>query len=246
VSTSRLSKEQRQQLTRILDYPFPNSPELLDRALTHRSSGADNYERLEFLGDSILNFVIAEAICDRFHDTGEGKLSRLRASLVRRSTLAEIGRELDLGRYLILGSGELKSGGHDRDSILEDVLEALIGAIYRDGGIAVARSFVLRIFARRLDEADPTATHKDPKTRLQEFLQKRGQSLPEYRIVAIEGAPHEQRFSVECVLNEGGRYAGEGASRRKAEQAAARRALCELESSSSAMTQGGGRPGNAG
>jgi len=226
---SRLNREERERLTRILAHDFKHQPELLDRALTHRSFSSDNYERLEFLGDSILNFIIAEDICDRFPDTDEGTLSRLRSSMVRCETLAELGRELDLGSYLLLGSGELKSGGYDRDSILEDVLEAIIGAIYRDAGMEQARAFVLRIFADRLKRLDLSVSLKDPKTRLQELLQKEGRDLPEYDIIDVSGPPHKQVFKVECDLAGADRiYCGTGQSRRKAEQDAASRALADL------------------
>jgi ribonuclease-3 len=232
VQKSRLNREQRERLTRILAHDFPHQPELLDRALTHRSYSSDNYERLEFLGDSVLNFIIAENICDRFPDTDEGTLSRLRSSLVRCETLAEIGRELDLGNYLVLGSGELKSGGYDRDSILEDVLEAIIGAIYRDSGIEQARSFVLRVFAERLKSLDLTVSLKDPKTRLQELLQKQGRELPVYNILEVDGPAHNQVFRIECLLADPEKnYQGRGSSRRKAEQDAATKALNELTAS---------------
>jgi len=229
VPKSRLSSEQRDRLTRVLAHGFEHQPELLERALTHRSYSSDNYERLEFLGDSILNFIIAEFICDRFPDTDEGTLSRLRSSLVRCETLAEIGRELDLGSYLILGSGELKSGGYDRDSILEDVLEAIIGAIYRDAGINSAKKFVLRVFSERLQSLNLSVSLKDPKTRLQELLQKRGRELPVYNILDVSGPPHHQTFKIECLLKDPGEiYNGKGSSRRKAEQDAASLALSEL------------------
>ena len=226
---SHFSNEQRDRLIRILTHGFENQPELLERALTHRSYNSDNYERLEFLGDSILNFIIAEAICDQFPDTDEGTLSRLRSSLVRCETLAEIGRELDLGSYLILGSGELKSGGYDRDSILEDVLEAIIGAIYRDAGIAAARKFILRVFSKRLQNLNLSVSLKDPKTRLQEFLQMHGRELPVYNILDVSGPPHHQTFKIECLLRDPDSvFSGKGSSRRKAEQDAASLALREL------------------
>jgi ribonuclease III len=230
VPKSRIvSSEQRDRLTRVLGHGFDHQPDLLERALTHRSFSSDNYERLEFLGDSILNFVIAESICDRFPDTDEGTLSRLRSSLVRCETLAEIGRELDLGSYLILGSGELKSGGYDRDSILEDVLEAIIGAIYRDAGIASAKEFILRIFSERLRGLNLSVSLKDPKTRLQELLQKHGRDLPVYNILDVSGPPHHQTFKIECHLqNPEEIFNGKGSSRRKAEQDAASLALREL------------------
>jgi ribonuclease-3 len=229
VPKSRLSSEQKNRLSRALAHEFDHKPDLLERALTHRSFSSENYERLEFLGDSILNFIIAEAICDRFPDADEGTLTRLRASLVRSETLAGIGRELELGRYLVLGKGALMGGGHERDSVLDDVLEAIIGAIYRDAGFEVARQFVLRIFADRFEALDPSVSFKDPKTRLQELLQKQGNPLPDYHVLDVSGPPHKLSFKVECVLSEPEcAFTGQGSSRRKAEQAAASVALAEL------------------
>jgi ribonuclease-3 len=217
----------RRALTRQLGYTFRDA-QLLARALTHRSRGSQNYERLEFLGDSILSFVIADALYDRFPDLSEGELTRLRATLVRRETLAGLARNLDLGSVLDLGGGELKSGGFDRDSILADALEGIFGAVYKDGGQQAARDVVLRLFQPILDRIDPSAILKDPKTRLQEFLQKRGQSTPSYEVIAVSGEPHQQHFIVECrVSGLGEAVRGEGSSRRYAEQAAAARA-CEL------------------
>ena len=217
----------RNELTKQLGYVFHDAT-LLARALTHRSHGSQNYERLEFLGDSILSFIIADVLYDRFPQLSEGELTRLRATLVRRETLATLARELDLGDCLELGSGELKSGGFDRDSILADALEAVFGAVYKDGGIEAARDVVLRRYQPILDSIDPNSILKDPKTRLQEFLQRKSLATPIYSVLELSGEPHQQRFVVECRvpgLTEAVR--GEGSSRRYAEQAAATRA-CEL------------------
>jgi ribonuclease-3 len=226
VSKSHLGNENLQRLKKSLDYNFNTRPDLLIRALTHRSHGPDNYERLEFLGDSLLGFVIADTICERFPDADEGQLTRLRASLVRQETLAELARELDLGSYLVLGPGALKSGDQARDSILSDVIEAIIGVIYLDGGMKPCRQFIIRMYANRLALCEPDNILKDPKTRLQEFLQKRSQELPEYTILDISGPPHKQLFKVQCLIAEGAKvFHGLGASRRKAEQNSAEKAL---------------------
>lgn len=226
VSKSRLNKEHLQRLQKSLDYNFNSRPELLIRALTHRSHGSDNYERLEFLGDSLLGFIIADTICEMFPDADEGQLTRLRASLVRQETLAELGRELDLGSYLILGPGALKSGDQARDSILSDVIEAIIGVIYLDGGINPCRQFITRMFASRLALCELDNIFKDPKTRLQELLQQRSQGLPEYTILDVSGPPHKQSFKVQCLIADGKQvFRGQGASRRKAEQDSAEKAL---------------------
>lgn len=216
------------RLTQALGYSFTERA-LLERALTHRSVGSRHNERLEFLGDSVLSFVIASELFHRFPQASEGNLSRMRASLVKGETLAEIARELALGDYLKLGSGELKSGGFRRDSILADAFEAVIGAVYLDGGEAAARELVLRFFAARLDTCQPAAL-KDPKTRLQEHLQARGEALPEYHVAQIRGQAHNQLFIVECrVPGLEAPVTGEGSSRRKAEQAAAEQALEHLQ-----------------
>jgi len=195
---------------------------LLHRALTHRSRSSSNYERLEFLGDSVLSLVISALLYDRFPDLSEGELTRLRATLVRRETLAVLARELKLGDYLQLGSGELKSGGFDRDSILADALEALLGAIYKDGGIEAVKATVQTIFQTQLNQLDPGAILKDPKTRLQEYLQQRGLPTPSYEVMEVRGEAHQQYFVVECRIPALDTYIrGEGSSRRHAEQAAA-------------------------
>lgn len=198
-------------------------------ALTHRSFAGRNNERLEFLGDAILNFVAGEALFERFPQAREGQLSRLRARLVKGETLAVLARGFELGEYLRLGSGELKSGGFRRESILADALEALIGAIYLDAGMDVARARVLDWLTNELDGLTLVDTNKDPKTRLQEFLQSRAAELPRYEVVDIQGEPHCRTFFVQCeiaLLTD--KTQGQGASRRIAEQVAAAAALVAL------------------
>ncbi len=219
---------QLQSLEQILGYSWQSRP-LLELALTHRSCGARNNERLEFLGDSILNHLIAEALFSHFPVAHEGELSRMRAALVRGVTLAEIARELKLGDYVKLGSGEMKSGGHRRDSILADTLESVIGSILLDADIETCRTQVLRWFSTRLQEVSPHSAGKDAKTRLQEYLQGRGKHLPDYALVQVEGEDHCQQFTVACELPELElSLAGSGSSRRKAEQAAAQATLEEI------------------
>lgn len=216
------------RLERQLGYTFQNQ-ELMLLALTHRSFAGRNNERLEFLGDAILNFVAGEALFERFPQAREGQLSRLRARLVKGETLAVLARGFSLGEYLRLGSGELKSGGYRRESILADALEALIGAIYLDSGMEQARERVLAWLANELESLTLVDTNKDPKTRLQEFLQSRGCELPQYEVVDIQGDPHCRTFYVECqvsLLNE--KTCGQGASRRIAEQVSAAAALVAL------------------
>lgn len=217
------------KLCRVLGYTF-SDPDLLNQALTHRSVGKHNYERLEFLGDSILSFVISTELYHRFSEIDEGTLSRLRASLVKGETLAKVARELELGEYLHLGSGELKSGGFRRASILADALEALLGAIFLDSDIQTVQAIILKLFRERLNAVDPAQALKDPKTRLQEYLQSRSLPLPDYEVTDIQGKSHAQTFTVSCsveVLAEP--VISQGSSRRKAEQAAAQEALSRLE-----------------
>ncbi|MDJ0892170.1 MAG: ribonuclease III, partial [Gammaproteobacteria bacterium] len=195
---------------------------LLEQALTHRSAGSPHNERLEFLGDAILNFVIAEELYRRFASAREGELTRLRATLVRGATLSALARELELGAHLRLGSGELKSGGRERDSILADGFEALVGAIYQDGGMQACRQFIGDAYERTLSALSLQRATKDPKTRLQEWLQSRQMPLPDYSVLVVEGAAHHQKFTVECRISELGLLTqGQGGSRRKAEQDAA-------------------------
>lgn len=216
------------KLTSKLGYTFKET-ELLNLALTHRSANGKHNERLEFLGDSILSFVIADELYRRFPKVNEGDMSRMRATLVRGNTLAELGREFDLGDYLKLGPGELKSGGFRRDSILADAVEAIIGAIYLDSDLETARSIVLEWYHGRLEEIKPGASQKDPKTRLQEFLQGRRKPLPVYTVTNIKGEAHNQEFTVACeVAGMDTPVIGKGTSRRKAEQAAAETALEQL------------------
>lgn len=203
---------------------------LLQQALTHRSMGAHNNERLEYLGDAILSFVIAEALFIRFPEVKEGKLSRLRASLVKGVTLAEIARELSLGDVLILGPGELKSGGFRRESILADTVEAILGAFYLDSGLALTKSLILRLFDERLGSIDIDEISKDPKTQLQELLQSRKQDLPIYSVSEVNTKDNQPLFEASCqvgLINKA--VIAQGASHRKAEQKAAARALTLLE-----------------
>lgn len=217
-----------EELQRRLGYQF-KEPEYLLLALTHRSNGNQNNERLEFLGDSIVNMVIAEYLYLHFEKAREGQLSRLRARMVKGVTLAEIGREFELGKYLRLGSGELKSGGFRRQSILADAVESVIGAIYLDSDFQTCREQVLRWFDRRLKKLDLQDTQKDPKTRLQEYLQSRQYPLPRYDVMSVDGEAHSQTFQVCCVLPSLDRKtSGAGSSRRIAEQEAARNALKQL------------------
>lgn len=217
------------RLERKIGHTFVDG-DLLKRAITHRSAGSRHNERLEFLGDSILSLVIAEALYHRFPDVSEGDMSRMRATLVREKTLAELAREFDLGEYLILGPGELKSGGFRRESILADTVEALIGAIFLDVGIEQIRTLLLQWYASRLHEIRPGADQKDPKTRLQELLQGKRKPLPSYAVVKVKGEAHNQEFTVQCEI-EGVdvTVVGVGSSRRKAEQAAAEKALEQLK-----------------
>ncbi|MBL4585181.1 MAG: ribonuclease III [Pseudomonadales bacterium] len=204
--------------------------ELFEHALTHRSvSGSHNNERLEFLGDSILGMIIAEELYQRFETAKEGELTRLRSRIVRGKTLAEIGKELELGEFLKLGGGELKSGGHRRESTLSDTVESIIGAIYLEAGLDTCRTVVLGLFESRLNALDLTNLQKDPKTRLQEFLQSRKQPVPDYQIIATSGEAHAQTFEIECQIDTlPKKIKGIGSSRRAAEQQAAAKALAKL------------------
>ncbi len=202
------------------------APALLYAALTHRSAGADHNERLEFLGDSILNCAVARLLYDAHPQADEGDLSRLRASLVSGESLAQIAADLGLGEYLSLGAGELKSGGFRRASILADALEAMLGAIFLDGGYDAAAAAVTRLVAAKLSELPAAGALKDPKTRLQELMQARGVALPVYTLTAVGGDPHAQTFTVMCEVPVFGIGAmGEGASRRRAEQLAAAKVI---------------------
>lgn len=218
-------------LYKTIDYTFKD-PDLLLRALSHRSVGNLNYERLEFLGDSILSFVMAETLYLEQPKAQEGELSRLRANLVRGVTLAEIAQELNLGAYLRLGPGELKSGGRDRSSILADAFEALVGALYLDAGIEVCKQKIAFWFKDRLESLNHKKSSKDPKTCLQEWTQAQGVPLPTYKVITIEGLAHQQTFSVSCTIK-GLDYHTEAkhSTRRKAEQEAASQLLALIEKS---------------
>jgi len=208
-----------------LGYTFKDE-RLLVTALTHRSYDKNHNERLEYLGDSILGFIIAEVLFYNFPDQPEGVLTRFRASLVKRETLARVARCLGLGDYLLLGTGEKRSGGWRRDSILSNSLEALIGAIYLDSDIANCKSFVLTLFQDFIDNMSPEMQNKDAKTELQEYLQARKMELPEYRVVAEEGEAHNRQFTVECRIDALDRdVTAQGKSKRAAEQMAAQKIL---------------------
>ncbi len=206
-----------------------NNPEWFVLALTHRSMGANNNERLEFLGDSILGFVIAEALCKKFPKASEGVLSRLRASLVNQESLAELARMHHLGDFLILGSGELKSGGYRRASILSDALEAIMGALVIDQGIENCKTWILKLFADRIAEMSLDNWEKDPKTRLQEYLQARQIDIPTYTLISEAGLPHEKTFKVECSIDLFKKtFIGTGISRKRAEQQSAKMMLDKI------------------
>jgi ribonuclease-3 len=203
-----------------------NEPKLFIRALTHRSASAQNNERLEFLGDAILGFVIAQKLYDTFPEASEGALSRLRASLVNESSLAELARKHQLGDYLMLGSGELKSGGFRRDSILSDAMEAIMGALFKDQGIVACQQWIEYLFADKLQNLSLDSGQKDPKTQLQELMQAKKLDLPDYTLINLSGLPHEQQFKVKCtvsIVEEA--CIGSGISRKKAEQASAEKML---------------------
>lgn len=206
---------------RKLGHAFRDS-RLLRQALTHRSYGTPNNERLEFLGDSVLNCAVARLLFDRFANLPEGDLSRLRASLVNQQRLFELATSLELGDHVLLGEGEIKSGGTRRPSILADAVEAILGAIMLDGGFDAAEGVVRAMFGPLVAAIDPATLAKDPKTRLQELLQGKRMALPAYRVISINGQAHEQSFVVECAIPELDiRCRGEGSSRRAAEQSAA-------------------------
>nr|WP_244667612.1 ribonuclease III [Xanthomonas sp. D-109] len=207
-------------------------PQLLAQALTHRSAGAPHNERLEFLGDGIVNLLIAEALYQRWPKADEGALTRARAELVREASLAAIGRQLELGERLTLGPGEMKSGGHRRDSILADAVEAVVAAIYLDAGLETCRATILPWFEAALAALPVGKVEKDAKTRLQEWLQARQRTLPAYELISETGDDHAKLFRVRCVLAEPALLTeGEGTSRRLAEQQAAAAAIEQLDSS---------------
>ncbi len=208
-----------EELCRKLGYSFKN-PHLLKVALTHRSSSDENNERLEFFGDSVVNFIVGEALFHQFPYANEGDLSRWRATLINRETLGILGKQFELGRYLHLGMGEMRSGGQERTSIISCTMEAVIGAIYLDGGFEAARECILRWYEPLLTSLTHASDHKDPKTQLQEYLQKRRLPLPIYEVESIEGEAHQQMFVVSCTVQDK-KITAEGTSRRRAEQAAA-------------------------
>ena len=217
------------QLQNTLDYQFKNS-HLLRQALTHRSFGVDNNERLEFLGDALLDLIVGESLFNQHPGADEGNLSRLRSSIVNKSALAGIGREWNLGEHVLLGAGELKSGGRSRDSILADTVEAVVAAVYLDGGLAVCRKLVDTWTLEFVRNPEARQT-KDAKTRLQEKMQASGHGLPDYQVLAIEGKAHAQSFLVECRVEGLERvHRGRGRSKRAAEQQAALETLRSLES----------------
>mgnify|MGYP000446822648 CR=1 FL=1 len=220
-----------ERLCRRLDYQF-KKPAHLKQALTHCSASSKNNERYEFLGDSILSFVIANALFEMFPEQSEGQLSRLRAFLVKGDTLAEIAAEIQLGDFLFLGQGELKSGGFRRASILADALEAVIASVFLDGGFAASQELVLKLFRSRLEDESLNNNLKDAKTQLQEYLQAKKRPLPEYSLIKVEGEEHDQIFHVTCKVSGIKKPTiGYGPNRRKAEQHAALQLLQILKSS---------------
>ncbi len=211
-----------------LGYQF-NDTHLLQQALTHRSCPGDNNERLEFLGDAVLEVVISDIVFRTHANAPEGDLSRLRASLVKDTSLAELSSQLGLGDHLVLGGGERKSGGHRRESILADALEAIFGAVYLDAGFEAARSVIERAFGERLINLPSVDELRDPKTRLQEWLQARALGLPKYELAAVSGKAHQQRFEVSCSVRDGTTMTtGSGTTRRNAEQESAEKMLVAL------------------
>ena len=213
------------KLSRQIGYEFKDTG-LLKQALTHHSAAKQHNERLEFLGDAVLGMIIARELYDKFPQVPEGKLTRMRSTLVKGDTLAELARESDVGELMNLGPGELKSGGHRRSSIIADAMEAIIGAIYLEAGLDQTEQVVLHLWKSRINKLDPNEHPKDAKTRLQEFLQSRKLPLPVYEVVKITGKDHAQTFVVHCqVANLNSPLEGVGSSRRKAEQQAANLAL---------------------
>jgi ribonuclease III len=216
------------RLEKSLEYGF-GQPELLRQALTHRSHSSPHNERLEFLGDSVLDCVIATLLYQHFPNLKEGELSRLRANLVRQESLAEIATDLSLGDSLRLGEGELKSGGFRRPSILADALEAIFGAVYLDSGFDAVARVIEHLYRARIEQIDPRDACKDPKTALQELLQAKRLPVPQYRLLATRGDAHAQEFEVSCVVPEiKQEMTGKGVSRRSAEQQAAQAVLDKL------------------
>jgi len=213
------------RLEQALNYQFQTTGSLKE-ALTHRSAAAKNNERLEFLGDSILNFVIAADLFKRYPKSSEGDLSRLRASLVNKEGLYLVSQDLKLGNYLVLGSGELKSGGYRRNSILADTVEAIFGAVYMDSDLERCRELILQLYNKQLENIPDADSLKDPKTRLQELLQSQKMGLPEYDVIEVVGKAHNQQFTVNCKINKLNlKTEGKATNRRKAEQQAAEKII---------------------
>jgi ribonuclease-3 len=220
-------------LKKSLDYEF-NDVRLLEQALTHRSAPGANNERFEFLGDAVLDFVISEVVFRAHPMAPEGDLSRLRSALVKDTSLAALAADLGVGEHMIMGSGERKTGGHRRESILADALEAIFGAVYLDAGFDAARVVIERTFGKRLEDFPPVEELRDPKTRLQEWLQARQLGLPDYELVEVTGQAHRQYFEVSCKVNGiATTTTGSGTSRRNAEQESAMKMLDELSGSES-------------
>ncbi len=216
------------RIERLIGYQF-HDKSLLQQALTHRSKGGHNNERLEFLGDSILSFVISAKLFEERPHEREGDLTRLRARLVKGETLSQLAHRLDLGEHLHLGPGELKSGGFRRNSILADAVEALLGAVFLDGGIDVCRAVILSLYAEQFAQLPTGAELKDAKTQLQEYLQSRRAELPQYEVLQVTGEPHAQTFLIQCTLSQPAlQVEAEGSSRKKAEQLAAAQLLSKL------------------
>lgn len=228
-STNQQLDQAVRHINKHFGYSFDNHA-LLKQALTHRSAAKAHNERLEFLGDAILGMVIAELLYQRFPNQPEGKLTRMRASLVKGVTLANIAQRVGLGDYLFLGPGELKSGGHRRASILADVVEAILGAIYLDSDMETVRAVTLHILQQDIEALDPAQTAKDSKTQLQEFLQSRKLALPAYDVVSVSGKEHDQTFVVSCQSAASSEVTkGSGPSRRRAEQDAAQQMLALIQ-----------------
>jgi ribonuclease-3 len=227
--TLKLNQTDYTKLEKKIGYQFSNQ-KLLVQALTHRSFKGAHNERLEFIGDSLLGMVVAEALYHNFPKATEGELTRMRSQIVKGQTLSVIGKELELSQWLRLGPGEMKSGGFRRDSILEDAVEAIIGVVYLDSDITTCKAFVLKLIEERLNKVDPKNALKDAKTRLQEWLQSRKAPLPIYEVVETTGQAHNQTFKVMCTLHNGKQYQATGTSRRKAEQETAQIALEDLQS----------------
>lgn len=220
------------QLQKRLGYEFRDQA-LLSLALTHRSCGSQNNERLEFLGDAVLGLIMASFLCTKFPEVREGELSRMRSHMVCAESLAKVAKQLELGPDLLLGPGEVKSGAHRRDSILGDTVEALIGAVYTDSSFEEARDCVLRWFKSLLDVAEQIRPTKDPKTSLQEFLQRRGEPLPDYKVIEAGGEPHRRLYTVSCKIDLLNReFTATSTSRRKAEQMVAEQFLDLIEANS--------------